>query len=553
MLVKFKYAKCENQIILNGCNSLADDLDESIDQNKVIMPRISVKDNKLENEAKRIKFSYSEKICRSLPSNAKLVYISSVVSPNEIWVQEKFNLSENLDVLQTKLVSHYSNCINDKNCLENVWKVGDMCVFKNSKKMEFYRGKIVDAIGNDKFKVICLDNGQYNDNVSPTCMFHLTDEFKSLDFLSTKCCLYGVVPTGSGTGEWGNLATTYVCDLLQDTSVSCVFMQNEESQEPYEIDIYINTSPKKENELYPTATMFEEFIKFSDLVTLKGFALLKKTQEQLRSQLFRLKTYKLAPVNLDPHGEYTFVLHVDKRHISCVSKKNEPALRQFEKELNAYYQYTIKQIKLNRFQNKQACILKKTTNGKTSFHRAKIVIMNDFESKHPSLSDDKVRVMKIDEGKYEIVNKADLYEPVREHLDLPAYIINLNLLEYFDNNGINFIKTSRLERLLITKKQCLVVFNPSISENDLYSFKEIFRSDLAGPYCLLSNCLKNYALACDDLPYLSDDEAPSCVPHLEKYKMTSFEFNPNHFYPIEVGEVATLTKVTKFQNKLLSF
>ena len=63
----------------------------------------------------------------------------------------------------------------------------------------------------------------YENNVAINCLFELTNEIKSIGFLAKKCKLFGIQPTGSTHGEWGNLAKTFLNETLVDREVNILF------------------------------------------------------------------------------------------------------------------------------------------------------------------------------------------------------------------------------------------------------------------------------------------------------------------------------------------
>ena len=199
------------------------------------------------------------------------------------------------------------------------WRLNDLCVLKktvggggNSKlassvkrKLEFYRARVVELIANERYKVLCVDKGCYETNVSGTQLLALNAEHRHKPAFKAKCCsLRGVLPIGSTElGEWTDLAKRFTERVLVDNYVYVIFdksfasLPNDDKKRLHEVCLYVETSKKTPPAPLPmllyltkllssteSATyqpLSSGFVRFADLLNTKGLALLCEKKRPL--------------------------------------------------------------------------------------------------------------------------------------------------------------------------------------------------------------------------------------------------------------------------------
>ena len=216
------------------------------------------------------------------------------------------------------------------------WRLNDLCVLKvggggNSKlvssvkrKLVFYRARVVELLANERYKVLCVDKGCYETNVSGTQLLALNAEHRHKPaFKSKRCSLHGVLPIGSAAlGEWSALAKRFTERVLDDNFVYVIFdnscplsssSPNDDTTRLYEVCIYMETSKQappsplsrmpfsplspcskgksaaslssSSTESSTCQSLSSAFVRFADLLNTKGLALLCEKKRPLEMLL----------------------------------------------------------------------------------------------------------------------------------------------------------------------------------------------------------------------------------------------------------------------------
>lgn len=314
LLTKKGFAECTNFSIFEGEQSIA----EGESSQMAIMPRKPSKPTRLENEIKEV-CTLPNKIINTKPVNSVLCKVVNALSPSEIWVQDIIDSENFYQEFQTQFSARYRKLISNENdnmdeyVLDNPdeWMPGDYCVKMSQRRIDFYRARIVEKKSNGKYKVICLDNGLYDENVDPRQLCRLIDEFNNKpEYKAKKCYLAGVEPTGTTNGRWSSLSQNYTTETLSDQFVHVVFLSDRRNAEDaWEVNIYVDAKKKKnpsEPKIAQTSTISsiaasivapetnfannEEFIRFADLLNSKGLAFLVEKKHPFEKLLAKLST-----------------------------------------------------------------------------------------------------------------------------------------------------------------------------------------------------------------------------------------------------------------------
>ena len=247
---------------------------------------------------------------------------------------------------QQRLFEAYAPLVDEESdvVVEMRWRLNDLCVLKktvggggNSKlassvkrKLEFYRARVVELLANERYKVLCVDKGCYETNVSGTQLLALNAEHRHKPaFKAKRCSLHGVLPIGSAAlGEWSALAKRFTERVLVDNFVYVIFdnscpssssspsSPNDDTTRLHEVCIYVETSKKAPppptplnlslplSPLSPCAkgksaaslsssstesatcqSLSSAFVRFADLLNTKGLALLCEKKRPLDMML----------------------------------------------------------------------------------------------------------------------------------------------------------------------------------------------------------------------------------------------------------------------------
>jgi hypothetical protein len=233
-----------------------------------------------------------------LPRNSVLCKVTNAVSPSEIWVHVQSSAS--FQGFQRILAEKYDEILNknsNNNCeTEPVWRKGDICVVRVSSNV-FYRAKIVEKLKNSKYKLLCLDDGSYLDDVAESKLKELIEELKRVEYCARKCCLAGVLPMGDKSdilkGEWAFSTNRYVREHLDDNVVYVNFLSDTkvENTDHYEVIVYVKS----------TKNQLDHYVKLSNLLNQAGLAMLtenKQGLEILEATKFKSSKLKLLePLN----------------------------------------------------------------------------------------------------------------------------------------------------------------------------------------------------------------------------------------------------------------
>lgn len=132
----------------------------------------------------------------------------------------------------------------------------------------------------------------------------------------------GVKPTGSGDGQWGSLAKTFVTDILIENFIYVDFLSTKKSDDSYDICIYHNAKQTSNHSLYPIVT--NQFVRFSDLLNHKGLAFLEEKHSPINQLLLKraerneLATSKSCPIISQPDTFNTYP--TNKTLLSTIEK-----------------------------------------------------------------------------------------------------------------------------------------------------------------------------------------------------------------------------------------
>ena len=144
-----------------------------------IIPRKEHAPSLLEKEIK-IMLSDTNKMT-SKPKNSLMCKVTNAVSPDEIWIQDTIDSEKFFGQFQKLLKEKYTKLIENN----EIKPVGDAVLLAVNellalrKSSNFYRVRIVEASNKKNkhvYKVVCMDNGLYEDNVEPNNLYELTDQ-----------------------------------------------------------------------------------------------------------------------------------------------------------------------------------------------------------------------------------------------------------------------------------------------------------------------------------------------------------------------------------------
>ena len=113
------------------------------------------------------------------------------------------------------------------------------------------------------------------------------DYLEEPDFKAKQCFLVGVHPTETTNAQWSSLAKPFTAETLEDSYVYVLCTSNRRADDSYETVFYVSTNQAKSiNNL----TLLEqpkenEYIKFSDILNQKGYAMLLPKKKALDMML----------------------------------------------------------------------------------------------------------------------------------------------------------------------------------------------------------------------------------------------------------------------------
>jgi hypothetical protein len=125
------------------------------------------------------------------PKNSVVCKVTNAISPNEIWLLDIVDSNQYYPAFQQRLAARYTDM---DGIMENgqeaesavVWKVNDYCVVRKRvtvKEWEYFRARVVSrSEKTGKYKLICLDNGNYEECVSEANMLVMLDEYRYVFF-----------------------------------------------------------------------------------------------------------------------------------------------------------------------------------------------------------------------------------------------------------------------------------------------------------------------------------------------------------------------------------
>ena len=195
-LTNLGYAECTSLTIFSGEKE-----PEKINDGSALF-RARQTATKLETNIKVHISNYgqNDKILKSTPTNSVLCKVTNAVSPGEIWVQDITHSDTYYEACQKLICDRYKQIASCDNVSPKEWKIGDYCVVRTF-STNYNRAVILDKLVNNKYKLICLDDGCYVENAVESNMFELIDEFKKHEFIAKKCRLVGVLPLGNTNGK----------------------------------------------------------------------------------------------------------------------------------------------------------------------------------------------------------------------------------------------------------------------------------------------------------------------------------------------------------------
>jgi hypothetical protein len=371
----------------------------------------------------------------------------------------------------TKLIKNNEWLVD--NSTNKQWQLNDLCIMKHPIKMEFSRCKILEYKANvKKYKLINLDNGQYETSVDPSNMFTLIDKLRSKPvFLAKRCMLVGVEPVGASNGKWSSMACDLVAETLNDAIVQVEFLGINNS-DLHQISIYIDSKNSDKKKAATTASSLQQtllfpkqkkellikeatFVRYQDILSKRGVALLSEIRSQIENLLDKSlagsksayllarpstfdsypepelpkKVYKNVQNNYDAYYD-VFVNNIEKSHLDeyfallnfvkiVNSFKNLNEMKNdFEKcYTNSSFFFELDFIeKLLDSSKYQACVCK-LNDGR--YYRGEIVARTDDEHIF------KVRI--VDYGFMTNVHHQNVYRPMIKYLNLPKQAFRIKI------------------------------------------------------------------------------------------------------------------------------
>jgi hypothetical protein len=295
LFVYLNYAQCINDSLIQHINYI-----KQLNDDKFIhRPKSDPLLNKITKEIKSL-LKINDKLIKfndnnynnNKPLNTRKCIVSNLISLNELWLHDKLDYFINYDKLHDNLKLYYSSILSSSssslsssttttttttNISNNEWFINDICVYKYPLKKEYKRVKIIDKkklTNNDYvYKIICLDDGIYEDNIKSNCLHELNNKFNSneYNFLAIKCKLNGIEPLNK-ENKWGHKTNDYAYDLLVDNEIDVLFIENENDYKL--IDIYLKYD--LQNKPSKITQINDIYVNFSHMICTRGLATLSK-------------------------------------------------------------------------------------------------------------------------------------------------------------------------------------------------------------------------------------------------------------------------------------
>lgn len=145
----------------------------------------------------------------ALEEGARVQVTSSHInSPSSFYVHLERNKTE-LDGLLDEMFEFYSGSRGANMTLDSI-EVGLLCAVKYSEDESWYRSKVLEVLGSDRYKVEFLDHGN-TEECTADCVRRLLTQFTSLPLQAMHCTLGGV---RSKDGPWSEEALTLFSELV---------------------------------------------------------------------------------------------------------------------------------------------------------------------------------------------------------------------------------------------------------------------------------------------------------------------------------------------------
>lgn len=145
-------------------------------------------------------------------------------------------------------MSRYMELYQKEEMFDKDWMSNELCVLMKKRQqsvmksttsnetnspLEFFRGKIVKRSPvTQKYTILLLDAGIYEENVDEKFILKLVDEYNNKpEFKAKWCSVAGVEPMGMSNGQWSSRAKKYTADTLNGQHVHVVFDWNKKRDE----------------------------------------------------------------------------------------------------------------------------------------------------------------------------------------------------------------------------------------------------------------------------------------------------------------------------------
>ncbi len=181
MLTKLGLAECVNMAIFDGEKSESPKPVEKLNEVKMLPSR--VQPSEMDKEVKKLTELCPNKLITDKPKNMVMCKVTNAVSPNEIWLIDIVDSSQCYEAFQQLLAKKYTQFIEsgESDLMQtSKWQINDYCVLMRQcigGQGKFHRARVVEkSPKTGKFKLICLDNGNYEECVDEKNMFVLIDE-----------------------------------------------------------------------------------------------------------------------------------------------------------------------------------------------------------------------------------------------------------------------------------------------------------------------------------------------------------------------------------------
>ncbi|XP_078032557.1 tudor domain-containing protein qin isoform X2 [Augochlora pura] len=140
-----------------------------------------------------------------------------------------------LSKIENKLQELYQNC--EMESCDTVWAVGDICIAEYHANKKWYRGKVVQVLGNDVVQVQFVDYGNieecYVGNIKKKVVL------ENIPIQCTKCLIHGLI-SADGNGKWTTHELDQMHNLLIDKKCIVSVLDRTEMFYTISIQLYLN-------------------------------------------------------------------------------------------------------------------------------------------------------------------------------------------------------------------------------------------------------------------------------------------------------------------------